>query len=69
MVAGMTHFARSAGCRLVAEGVETEAERQTLLSLGVRYGQGFLFGKPASIDMSAWQDRASHAVADRVAEA
>ena len=69
MVAGMTHFARSAGCRLVAEGVETEAERQTLLSLGVRFGQGFLFGKPTSIDAPTWQDPASHAAADRVAEA
>ncbi len=51
MIAGMSHFATSAGCRLVAEGIETEAERQTLLSLGVQYGQGYLFGRPAPINM------------------
>jgi EAL domain-containing protein (putative c-di-GMP-specific phosphodiesterase class I) len=29
--------------RVIAEGIEREAERATLLSLGVELGQGFLF--------------------------
>ncbi len=33
--------------RAIAEGVETEEERRALLDLGVRYGQGYLFGRPA----------------------
>ena len=36
-------IARSLGLGLVAEGVESEAQRQFLLKLGVPVGQGFLF--------------------------
>ncbi len=36
-------IARSLGLTLVAEGVESEAQRQFLLRLGVTTGQGFLF--------------------------
>ncbi|HBK47299.1 MAG TPA: PAS domain S-box protein [Xanthomonadaceae bacterium] len=36
-------IARSLGLGLVAEGVESEAQRQFLLQLGVPIGQGFLF--------------------------
>lgn len=46
MVVGMRHFAAEAGCRLLAEGVETQAEADTLLALGVDLGQGYLFGHP-----------------------
>ena len=31
---------------VVAEGVETEAQRQTLIKRGVRYGQGYLWSRP-----------------------
>ncbi len=50
LVAGMQHFAESTGCILVAEGIETEAESTTVRSLGVRVGQGYLFGAPRSAD-------------------
>ena len=36
-------IARSLGLGIVAEGVETEAQRDFLLRLGVRVGQGFLY--------------------------
>ncbi|PZU27438.1 MAG: PAS domain S-box protein [Stenotrophomonas sp.] len=36
-------IARSLGLGLVAEGIESEAQRQFLLGLGVPVGQGFLF--------------------------
>jgi diguanylate cyclase (GGDEF)-like protein/PAS domain S-box-containing protein len=36
-------IARSLGLGLVAEGIESEAQRQFLTSLGVSVGQGFLF--------------------------
>ncbi len=39
----VTGIARSLGLALVAEGVETELQRQFLLGLGVTIGQGFLF--------------------------
>ncbi len=47
LIAGMCHFATSAGCRLVAEGIETEAEMAALIDLEVPLGQGYLLGYPA----------------------
>lgn len=49
LVAGLVHFAAEVGCQLIGEGVETEAERSTLLRLGVPLGQGYLFGRPAPV--------------------
>jgi EAL domain-containing protein (putative c-di-GMP-specific phosphodiesterase class I)/CheY-like chemotaxis protein len=46
LVAGLQHFAQRTGCRLIAEGIETAAQLETLRSLGVEYGQGFLLGAP-----------------------
>jgi EAL domain len=46
LVVAMRHFARTAGCRLVAEGVETEDEARALTQLGVEFAQGYLFGRP-----------------------
>ena len=53
MVVGMRHFARTAGCRLIGEGIETEAEASTLATLGVELGQGYYFGRPATIESLA----------------
>ena len=39
-------FADKVGCRIVAEGIETEAELTCLIRLGVHYGQGFFLGRP-----------------------
>jgi PAS domain S-box-containing protein len=52
LIVGLGHFARATNGWLIAEGVETEEERQTLLGLDLEFGQGFLFGRPASV--SAW---------------
>lgn len=41
-------LARGLGARVVAEGVETQAEWATCRNLGVGYGQGFLFGRPVT---------------------
>lgn len=49
LVAGMVHFAVQTDARLLAEGVETRAEAEALLDLGVELGQGFLFGRPESV--------------------
>jgi PAS domain S-box-containing protein len=46
LIAGMVHFAEASGCDLIAEGIESEAERRALVRLGVGFGQGFLLGRP-----------------------
>ena len=40
------HFARLSGVKVIAEGIETQEELGTLISLGVDHGQGFYLGKP-----------------------
>lgn len=49
LIVGMRHFAQKTGCTLIAEGVETEGERDMLGSLGIRFGQGYLFGRPERV--------------------
>lgn len=46
MAAGIQYYALRTGCRLVAEGVETEAESDVLRALGVDLAQGYLYGRP-----------------------
>lgn len=46
MIVGLRHFARSTGCRLIAEGIETEAELKMLQTLEIRLGQGYILGPP-----------------------
>lgn len=48
LVRAMVSFASSVNTRLIAEGVESTAELEVLVKYGVRYVQGFLFGKPQS---------------------
>lgn len=50
LIAGMRHFAREIGCKLIGEGVETEAEAATLRRLGVDLAQGYLHGRPVPVD-------------------
>lgn len=46
MAAGFQYYALRTGCRLIAEGVETEEEASALKALGIDLGQGYLFGRP-----------------------
>jgi PAS domain S-box-containing protein len=48
MAAGALRYAREHGAQLIAQGIETEAERTTLVRLGVALGQGFLLGVPSA---------------------
>jgi EAL domain-containing protein (putative c-di-GMP-specific phosphodiesterase class I)/DNA-binding response OmpR family regulator len=52
MIAGLRHFADQTGAVLVAEGIERDEERRTLLDLRVDLGQGFLLGRPAALTAS-----------------
>jgi EAL domain-containing protein (putative c-di-GMP-specific phosphodiesterase class I) len=62
LISSMVAFAAETKCSLVAEGVETDAELATLRALGVTFGQGYLFGRPASIEhllppgMAGWTE-------------
>ncbi|MDR2581407.1 MAG: GGDEF domain-containing protein [Fibromonadaceae bacterium] len=42
----MIDFCKNVGIKMVAEGIETEEELQTLIKLDVEYGQGYFLGVP-----------------------
>lgn len=46
------------GVRLIVEQIETQDQARAMQSLGIRLGQGFLFGRPAA-DFTVWRDRFS----------
>ncbi|MBL7498262.1 EAL domain-containing protein [Frankia sp. CNm7] len=46
---GLVRFTEEIGGAVVAEGIETIAERDAVVRAGVPYGQGYLYGKPAPI--------------------
>ncbi len=48
ITSGIVQIAHSLGKRVVAEGVETEAQRDALLQLGCDELQGYLFARPMS---------------------
>jgi EAL domain-containing protein (putative c-di-GMP-specific phosphodiesterase class I) len=45
----LADISRQLDARVIAEGVETKEELEKLRSLGVPYGQGFYFAKPAAL--------------------
>ena len=46
LVRAMVHFSNETQGHVVAEGIETEIELETLRSLGVQKGQGYFLGRP-----------------------
>ncbi|MEO7324623.1 MAG: EAL domain-containing protein, partial [Dokdonella sp.] len=49
VVAAILALARALGIQVVAEGIETPAQRSALLQMGCEFGQGYLLGRPAPI--------------------
>lgn len=48
-------LAKKLGIKTVAEGIETPEDRQSMLTLGCDYGQGYLYEKP--IDVKTFHDK------------
>ena len=46
LAAALISFARDTGSKLIAEGVETQSELNTLKALGVEKAQGYFLGRP-----------------------
>lgn len=68
LVGSIVKFCREMNIALIAEGIETEEELNTLIRLGVDYGQGYYLGRPQeefaepAVDLkSAIKDKQSEA--------
>lgn len=51
LVTALVNFAAGFGASVVAEGVESQEALDLLVSLGVRYGQGYHLGRPAPVEV------------------
>jgi EAL domain-containing protein (putative c-di-GMP-specific phosphodiesterase class I) len=60
VVRSIVQMCQALGLNVVAEGVETDDERRALVELGVRAGQGYLFGAPVPVEQLAQLLRAGH---------
>jgi EAL domain-containing protein (putative c-di-GMP-specific phosphodiesterase class I) len=49
LASALISFAEEMGMTIVAEGIETAAELETLRELGVRYGQGYFLAHPGAL--------------------
>ncbi|MDX6215284.1 MAG: hypothetical protein QOG99_868, partial [Frankiales bacterium] len=56
IVRSVVELARGCGLQLVTEGVETEEQAADLFELGVRYAQGYLFGRPVPVEELCQRD-------------
>jgi EAL domain-containing protein (putative c-di-GMP-specific phosphodiesterase class I) len=58
LVSAVATFAAETRAKVVAEGIETQAELEALRLLPVDYGQGYLLGRPMpGAHMRAWEQR------------
>jgi EAL domain-containing protein (putative c-di-GMP-specific phosphodiesterase class I) len=48
LVKGMVELSKVSHIKLIAEGIETSAELETLIGLGVQYGQGYYIQRPSA---------------------
>ncbi len=53
LVEGIIAIASGLSLQVIAEGIETQEQRETLVAAGCRYGQGFLLAKPVGPDQAA----------------
>jgi len=59
LAASLVSFGRETGASIVAEGIETPEEFDTLRSLRVEFGQGFHLGRPAPLPRLASENPAT----------
>jgi diguanylate cyclase (GGDEF)-like protein/PAS domain S-box-containing protein len=52
LVEGIIGIARTLNLDVIAEGIETEVQRDLLVSMGCEYGQGYLLAMPVSADQA-----------------
>jgi EAL domain-containing protein (putative c-di-GMP-specific phosphodiesterase class I)/GGDEF domain-containing protein len=64
-VRAMQRFAGASGARLVAEGIENEADLIVVRDMGIAFGQGYFFGRPQAPAQRTVSDAAREALGAR----
>ncbi len=49
LVKGMTELSEACNITLIAEGIETREELETLIAIGIQYGQGYYIQRPSEV--------------------
>ncbi|MEU1852523.1 EAL domain-containing protein [Streptomyces sp. NPDC019990] len=50
LVEGIVRLADTLGLQVIAEGIEEQEQRELLAGIGCRFGQGFLFARPMTVE-------------------
>ncbi|MEV0219642.1 aminotransferase class I/II-fold pyridoxal phosphate-dependent enzyme [Streptomyces sp. NPDC050704] len=50
LVEGIVHIADTLGLQVIAEGIEEPTQRELLAGIGCRFGQGYLFARPMTVE-------------------
>jgi EAL domain-containing protein (putative c-di-GMP-specific phosphodiesterase class I) len=50
VISSIVELAKSLNLAIIAEGIETKDQRKRIRSLGIKFGQGFLFAEPVPLD-------------------
>ncbi|MGP4048924.1 aminotransferase class I/II-fold pyridoxal phosphate-dependent enzyme [Streptomyces sp. 2A115] len=50
LVEGIVRIADTLGLQVIAEGIEQPAQRELLAGIGCRFGQGYLFARPLTVE-------------------
>ncbi|MDR3514784.1 MAG: EAL domain-containing protein [Azospirillaceae bacterium] len=56
VLSAITRLATATGVQMIAEQIETAEQARMMQSLGIRFGQGYLYGRPAT-DFTIWRNR------------
>ncbi|AMW14267.1 diguanylate cyclase [Streptomyces qaidamensis] len=67
LVEGIVHLAETLDLQVIAEGIEEQPQRDLLADIGCRYGQGFLFARPMTVEQgeAVLRERNGHGRTDR----
>jgi EAL domain-containing protein (putative c-di-GMP-specific phosphodiesterase class I) len=60
LVEGIIRLARTLQVEVIAEGIETQTERELLVGMGCEYGQGYLLSVPVNRDQAEAMLRLGH---------
>jgi EAL domain-containing protein (putative c-di-GMP-specific phosphodiesterase class I) len=63
LVEGIVRLARTLEVEVIAEGIESEAERELLAGMGCQFGQGYLLSVPVDCVTAAAMLRSGHGLA------